>query len=196
MQGEEKREEYAIVLDFLLSGKSFSGRSEPVAQLLGEEWFTLLEAVPKPAVKLTPGERVYIGKAERDKIALIKTRISYNELTEHGKSELPTTIMRVVKEREKHFVDVFNNAGPLNIREHSLELLPGIGKKHMDAILKARTEKKFESFKDITDRVTLMQDPAKLITDRIVEELQGTGRFYMFTKPFVKREDRYGGGRY
>ncbi len=186
---EEKREEYAIVLDFLLTGKSFSGRSEPLAQLIGEEWFTLLEAVPKPGAKLDPTERVYIGKAEREKIALIKTRITYSELTEHAKSELPITVMKIVKEKEKHFVDVFNNAGPLNIREHSLELLPGIGKKHMDAILKARTEKKFESFKDITDRVTLMQDPAKLITDRIIEELQGTGRFYMFTKPYVKRED-------
>jgi putative nucleotide binding protein len=195
MHGEEKREEYAIVLDFLSTGKSFSGRSEPIAQLIGEEWFTLLEAVPKPDVKLTPGERVYIGKAERDKISLIKTRITYNELTEHGKSELPVTIMRIVKEHEQRFVDVFNNAGPLNIREHSLELLPGIGKKHMDAILKARTEKKFESFKDITDRVSLMQDPAKLITDRIVEELLGTGRFYMFTKPYVKREDDRGGYR-
>ncbi len=192
MLGEEKREEYAIVVDFLLTGKSFSGRSEPVAQLIGEEWFTLLEAVPKPGIRLAPTERVYIGKAERDKIALIKTRITYNELTEHGRSELPAVITKIVKDREKHFVDVFNNAGPLNIREHSLELLPGIGKKHMDAILKARNEKKFESFKDITERVTLMQDPAKLITDRVIEELQGTGRFYMFTKPYVKREDRYG----
>ncbi len=196
MQGEEKREEYAIVLDFLLSGKSFSGRSEPVAQLMGEEWFTLLEAVPKPGVTLKPTERVYIGKAEREKISLIKTRITFNELTEHGKSELPVVVMKIVKEREPHFVNVFNTAGPLNIREHSLELLPGIGKKHMDAILKARTEKKFESFKDITDRVTLMQDPAKLITDRIIEELQGTGRFYMFTKPYVKREDDGRGGGY
>ena len=134
---EEKREEYAIVLDFLLTGKSFSGRSEPLAQLIGEEWFTLLEAVPKPGAKLDPTERVYIGKAEREKIALIKTRITYSELTEHAKSELPITVMKIVKEKEKHFVDVFNNAGPLNIREHSLELLPGIGKKHMDAILKA-----------------------------------------------------------
>jgi putative nucleotide binding protein len=196
MPGEEKREEHAIVLDYLLSGKSFSGRSEPVAQLIGEEWFTLLEAVPKQGASLTPGERVYIGKAEREKISLIKARISYNELTEHAKSELPGVIMKIVKEKEKQFVDVFNNAGPLNIREHSLELLPGIGKKHMDAILKARQEKKFESFKDITERVSLMQDPAKLITDRIIEELMGTGRFYMFTKPYVKREDRFGGSRY
>ncbi len=195
MLGEEKREEYALVLDFLSSGKSFSGRSEPLAQLIGEEWFTLLEAVPKPGASLKAGERVYIGKDEREKVSLIKSRISVDELTQTAKNELPNMVMRIVKEREKKFVDVFNNAGPLNIREHSLELLPGIGKKHLEAILKARGEKKFESFKDITERVSLMQDPAKLITDRIVNELHGTERFYMFTKPYVRREGYGGGGR-
>ncbi len=197
MPGEEKREEYAIVLDFLLSGKSHSGRSEPISQLVGEEWFTLLEAVPKEGVTLKSGERVYIGKDERDKISLIKTRVTFGELTQTAKNELPAAVMKIVKEHEAKFVNVFNVAGPLNIREHSLELLPGIGKKHLEAILKARQEKKFESFKEINERVTLLQDPAKLITDRIIEELQGTGRFYMFTKPYVKREDSgfRGGGR-
>ena len=190
MQTTEKREENAYVLDFLLTGKSASGRSEPVAQLIGEEWFTLLEVVPKEGTALKHGEKVYIGKAERDKIALIKSRITYNELTETAKKELPIMVNNIVKERESHFVDVFNNAGPLNIREHSLELLPGVGKKHLDAILKARTDKKFDSFADISTRITLMQDPVKLITDRVIEELSGTGRFYMFTKPYVKK-DRY-----
>jgi putative nucleotide binding protein len=191
MYGEEKREDYAYVLDFLSSGKSFSGRAEPVGQLVGEEWFTLLEVVPKPGSTLTQGERVYIGRAERDKIALIKARITYIDLTQNAKSELPQAISRIVKNREKYFVDVFNNAGPLNIREHSLELLPGIGKKHLEAILRAREEKKFDSFKDINERIALMQDAMKLISDRVIEELQGNSRFYIFTKPYIKREGRY-----
>jgi putative nucleotide binding protein len=191
MHGEEKREDYAYVLDFLSSGKSFSGRAEPIGQLIGEEWFTLLEVVPKPGATMTQGEKVYIGREERDKVALIKSRVTYAELTQNAKSELPQAIIRIIKSREQHFVDVFNNAGPLNIREHSLELLPGIGKKHLEAILKAREEKKFESFKEINERITLMQEPVKLLADRIIEELMGNSRFYMFTKPYVKREGRY-----
>jgi len=109
-------------------------------------------------------------------------------LTQTAKNELPIVIMKIVRENEKRFVDVFNNAGPLNIRQHSLELLPGIGKKHLEAIIKARNEKKFENFDDIMNRVQLLQDPAKLITDRIITELQGEERFYMFTKPYRKRE--------
>ncbi|MDE1810505.1 MAG: DUF655 domain-containing protein [Candidatus Micrarchaeota archaeon] len=197
MDGEERREENAFVLDFMLSGKSFSNRPEPIAQLLGETQFTLLEATPKPNVTLTLGERVYIGKEEREKIMLIKSRVSYSELTQTAKNELPNVVARVVKANEQRFVDVFNTAGPLNIRQHALELLPGVGKRHLESILKAREEKKFESFADISARVPLLQDPAKLVADRIISELMGDERFYMFTKPYRRdfRGDERGGFR-
>jgi len=192
---EEKREEHAYVLDFMVSGKSFSNRPEPLTQLMGEEKFTILEATIKPGASLALGERVYIGRDERDKILLIKSRIAFEELTQTAKNELPNIVLKIVKTNEKRFVDVFNNAGPLNIHQHSLELLPGIGKKHLETIIKARNEKKFESFEDISSRVQLLQDPAKLITDRIIAELRGDERFYMFTKPYRPRMES-GGGNY
>ncbi len=174
----------------MASGKSFSNRSEPITQLIGEEKFTLLEATIKPGANLTLGEKVYIGKDEREKILLIKSRIGYEELTQTSKNELPIVISTIIKADEKRFVDIFNNAGPLNIRQHALELLPGIGKKHLEAILKARNEKRFESLADISERVQLLQDPAKLITDRIITELMGDQRSYMFTKPYRKEHVR------
>lgn len=178
----EELEEYAVVLDYLPIGRSSSARAEPVVQLLGESKFTLLEAVPKGS-ELRVAESVYIGKGERDKISLIKSRLNYNDLTEGSKKELPEAISMIVKKNEKKFVDLFNNASSLNIRMHSLELLPNVGKKHLKAILDAREEKPFESFADITARVPLLQDPIKLIVERIVEELKGNSRFYLLTKP-------------
>ncbi|MDE1854822.1 MAG: DUF655 domain-containing protein [Candidatus Micrarchaeota archaeon] len=178
-------EEHALVLDYMPTGKSFSPKPEPLVQLLGETKFTLLEAVPKvPEIKIR--EKVYIGKGERDKIALIKSRIMYNDLTEVAKNELPGAITQVIKENEAKFVGIFNTASPLNIRMHSLELLPGVGKKHLTAILKARDEKEFSSFKDISERVPLLQDPIKLLTERIIEELKGESRFYMLTRPYAR----------
>ena len=185
-QRRENLEEYAIVLDFLPTGRSSSARSEPIVQMIGEEKFTLLEAVPKtPEIKI--GERVYIGKGDRDKIAIIKGRLMYADLTEVSKSELHTAISNVVKGNEKKFVGIFNSAGPLNIRMHSLELLPGVGKKHLAAILDARDDKAFESFDDIAKRVPLLQDPIKLLTERVILELKGESRFYILTK-FPARE--------
>ena len=127
---KEELEEYGMVLDYLATGKSFSVRSEPVVQIIGETKFTLLEAVPKIS-DIKVGERIYIGKGERDKISLIKSRLSYQSLTEVAKNELPNAIITVIKNNEKRFIAFFNNASPINIRMHSLELLPGIGKKHL-----------------------------------------------------------------
>ena len=188
---EERREEYAYVLDYLTSGKSHSSRSEPLGQMMGEEKFTLLEATVKPGATLAVGERVYIGKDERDKILLIKSRITYDELTTNAKGDLEATVMKIIGANEKRFVDVFNNAGPLNIREHALQLLPGIGKKHLEAIIKARNEKMFESFADISARIPQLQDPSRPIKERIISELKGDERFYMFTKPYRKIPGRF-----
>ena len=184
---KEELEEYAVVIDFLPTGKSFSANPEPIVQLLGENKFTLLEAVPKPGVVLRVGERVYIGKGERDKIALIKARLTYDELTEGAKNELPNAIASIIKSNEKRFVEIFNTAGPLNIREHKLELFPGIGKRRLNAILSAREEKPFESFEDLTNRVKLLQDPIKLIVERVLIELKGETRFYLLTRPYPQK---------
>lgn len=189
MEQEPKREEleeYAVVLDYLPTGKSFSVRSEPITQLIGETKFTLLEAIPKEGASVKVGERVYIGKNERDKISLIKTRLTYNDLTEGARNELPNAIKKIIKDNEKRFVEVFNIAGPINIREHSLELLPGIGKKHLQAILSAREQKKFESFADISSRISLLQDPIRLLTERVLIELKGESRFYILSRPYAR----------
>jgi len=186
-ESQEGLEEHAIVLDYLSTGKSFSPKPEPVVQLLGDNKFTLLEAVPKVSdIKIK--EKVYIGKGERDKIALIKSRIIYNDLTEVAKNELPGAVVSIIRVNEAKFVNVFNVASPLNIRTHSLELLPGVGKKHLGAILKAREEKEFTSFNDISERVPLLQDPVKLLMDRIISELKGESRFYLLTRPYSTRE--------
>lgn len=181
-QRREDLEEYALVLDYLPTGKSFSIKSEPVVQLIGEMRFTLLEAVPKEG-DIKVEERLYIGKGVRDKISLIKARLTYASLTEGAKNELTTAITAIIKNNEKKFVEFFNTASPLNIRMHSLELLPGIGKKHLKAILDAREEKDFESFEDITKRVPLLQDPIKLLMERVLVELREESRFYILTRP-------------
>ena len=87
-----------------------------------------------------------------------------------------------VKKEEKKFVDFFNNAQPLSTRMHQLELLPGLGKKHMWGIIEERKGKPFESFDDIKKRVKLMPDPEKIIIKRITLELQGKEKHRIFVE--------------
>ncbi len=178
------KEEYAIILDFLEHGYPLDSRpmykKTPIAQAIGKDHFILLELVPKKGVKLQPNEKVYMGEGKRDKIHHIVGKIPLDKLTQTAKGEVDFVIKELVKEHEKRFVDFFNNAHPINMRRHQLELLPGIGKKHMWQIIEERNQKKFESFEDIKNRVKLLPDPEKAIVKRILMELNNEDKYKLF----------------
>ena len=113
----------------------------PIAQAVGEQNLTLLELVPRRGVTLTVGDRVYIGEGKRDEVYYILGRLKREKLTESAKSQLQEVVSKIVKDNEPRFVNFFNTADAINKRLHQIELLPGIGKKHMQEILKQREEK-------------------------------------------------------
>jgi len=175
MESNEIREENVIVLDFLPNGYPFdsrpSHRKTPIVQALGKEHLILLELVPKRDVFLKPLQEIYIGGGKREQIHHILGRLPVNKLTQTAKSELEFVVKDIVNKNEKRFVDFFNTAPPLTMRMHSLELLPGLGKKHMWEIIEERRGEPFKSFQDIKSRVKLMPDPEKIIVKRIMKEL-------------------------
>ena len=180
MDGDKPKEEKAIVLDFLEYGYAMEGGRMPVVQALGLTNFSLLELVPKKDVILQPHKEVYIGEGKRDEIHHIKGRINSDKLTITAKSELTHVLDSLVKNNEKRFVDFFNKAQPLSMRMHQLELLPGLGKKHMWEILEARKAKPFESFEDLKARVKLIPDPTTIVVKRILIELEGQDKYKIF----------------
>jgi len=181
---ERTKEENVIVLDFLPNGYPLDDRpmymKTPIAQALGKEHFVLLELVPKKGIHLQLFEEVYIGEGKRDKIHHIVGKISLSKLTRTAQSELEFAVRDIIKKNEKRFVDFFNNARPLSTRMHQIDLLPGVGKKHMWEIINARDEKPFENFEDLKKRVRLIPDPGKLIVKRILLELEGEEKHKLF----------------
>ena len=181
---EKPKEETAIVLDFLPNGYPYDDRpmymKTPIAQAIGKEHFVLLELVPKKGIHLQPFEDVYIGDGKRDKIHHIVGKMALTKLTATAKSELDFVIKDIVKKNEKRFIEFFNMAQPLSTRMHQLELLPGLGKKHMWQIIERRQENPFESFSDLKNRVKLMPDPEKTIIKRILQELEGAEKHKIF----------------
>jgi len=184
-EGKHLYEENAYVLDYLPFGKPGARgryRSGPIVQLIGERYFTLLEANVKAGVILKPLDRVYVGKESRKEITYILGRIEYNELTANAKMELENAIEHIIRIREDWFVNFFNTARPITPRMHMLELIPGIGKKYMWNILNEREKKPFESFEDLQRRINI-PNPVKLLTKRIIEELSGDSKYKLFTRP-------------
>lgn len=186
MERKTVREEVAIVLDFLPNGYPFdkrpSHKKTAVVQAVGKQFFTLLELVPKKGVFVQPYEEVYIGEGKRDKIHHIMGKLEISRLTATARAELEFVVKDIVEKNEKEFVDFFNRAQPLTTRMHQLELLPGLGKKHMWEILEARKEKPFDSFADIKKRVKLMPDPEKTIIRRILNEIEGKEKHRIFAE--------------
>jgi putative nucleotide binding protein len=181
----DKKEINALVLDVLLKGHPEDPRPvfkrEPVIQAIGIEQFKLLELVPKKT-EIQIHDQVYIGDGERDKIERVKRRISYDELTQTARLELPFVIEQLVKEHEADYVQFFNKSISISPKLHMLHLLPGIGKKLMWEILEAREKKPFESFADISARIKSIPHPEKMIIARIMEELQDPEiKYHVFT---------------
>ena len=178
-------EENAYVLDYLPTGRDAHDRhrhiAAPTVQVVGEDHFTLLELELKPGIAVALHERLYVGKDKREKVERIIGRINYDELTATAKVELPVMVEELVKRRESHFVDFFNRSQPITPRMHSVELLPGIGKKSMWHIIDTREKKPFESFMDIQTRAGI-PDPAKTVSKRIIEELTGESKYRLFIR--------------
>ncbi len=193
----EKHESSALVLDYLSRGylrndmSKFKGKA--IAQVIGADYFTLLELTPNKGSDYEIGETVTIekGKTIKDEdskpMGRVLGKLDYDLLTATSRIELDYAIRDLVESQEDRFVEFFNTAGPVSTRFHKLELIPGIGKKHMWKIIDARKEKPFESFEDIKERVPPISDPAGMIVNRIKQELdpnvtkRGKNKYYLFT---------------
>jgi len=176
------REECVIILDYLPHGYPFEqgAMKSPIAQGLGKEHLTLLELIPKKGVDMQLHQEAYIGEGKREIIHHIKGRIPIDKLTATAKNELQQAVEKVVETQESRFVQFFNKAQPLSMRMHQLELLPGLGKKHMWEVIEARKAKPFENFEDIKSRVKLLPDPRSIIVKRILAEIEGKEKYKLF----------------
>jgi putative nucleotide binding protein len=188
---QKKYEEFGIVLDYLPHGSPFDPRPihlrEPIVQVLGETFFTLLEVIPTKGASFQLLEKISLGKETRDKVDRIRQRIGYDNLTATAKNELPHAIMKAIEENESRFVEFFNKAGPLTTRLHQLELLPGVGKKLMQAIIEEREKAPFKSLAEIGERIKGL-DAKSALVKRILMEIQGKDAYFLFVRPWRKTE--------
>ncbi len=169
-------EDYAYVLDYLPDGRpSDRGyKHEPLVLALGEDEFKLFELIPKKNSSIIVGDRVYIGKDldKREKIRHVKRRIGWEELTHAAQSEVPYVIDNIIDNKEKKFIEFFNIARPITKRLHMLQLLPGVGKKKMEATISEKRKEPFKDFEDLKERVPVLHKPKKLLKERILNELK------------------------
>ena len=173
-------EDYAYVLDVLTEGRLDSKRRfrrEPVVYGLGIEEFKIFDMKPVSGAAINIGDRCYIGKEteERTQIDHVRARVNYKELTHTAQSELGFVLDEIVRENEEKFIQFYNHAGPISRRYHSLELIPGLGKKTMNLIVKNRP---YTSFREMEEKIPNFRNPEKYISHRIENEIKETDQKY------------------
>ena len=179
-------EDYAYVLDVLIEGRPDSKRRfrrEPVVYGLGIKEFKIFDMKPVPEATINIGDRCYIGKEteERTQIDHVRARVNYKELTHTAQSELSFVLDEIVRTDESgKFIDFYNKAGPISRRYHSLELIPGLGKKTMNLIVNSRP---YKDFKEMEEKIPNFRNPEKYISLRIENEIKETEQKY---KLFVR----------
>ncbi|MFD1599016.1 DUF655 domain-containing protein [Halobellus rarus] len=180
---------YAVILDHLPHGRADDDRprhrKSPLAYALGERDFRLFEVTLADDADVSIGDRIVIGPTEaRDAVSGFK-QVTYDDLSNTANAELEYAIEEIVDANERRFVDFYNDAQPITLRLHQLNLLPGIGKKLRNNILDQRKRGPFESFEDVEERVSGLHRPKEVLIERILEELRDDDLKY---KTFVGRE--------
>ena len=174
------RDQYAYVIEYLPNGLADSKERRPSTVILTESMALLIAALKKD-VAVTSGQKVYIGGDKRDEIHHIIGRVSPDKLSGFGLQSLSEKIKESIKQEEKRYVSIINLLGPVNVRLHSLELIPGLGKKTVQKVVEERSKKPFESYQDVDSRVGLTIGIEKDIEERIMDELSNKDKYKIFT---------------
>jgi len=185
--GDNASATHAVVLDYLPHGRSDDNRpqyqKEAVAYALTEDSFDLLELTLTDEADINIVDRVAVDPADEAAIDSMR-EIEYDELTSSAVSELEYAIEAIVDADEGRFVDFYNEAQPITLRLHQLNLLPGIGKKLRNKIIDTRKRGPFESFEDLSERVGGLHRPKEVLIERIEEELRDDDlKYKIFVRP-------------
>ena len=190
--GRDDREEWVWILDYLPYGRETDKRpvyqKKPLIHALGDNKLILMELIPVEG-KIPP---IHIKTRidSKEYIERVKSRISFEELSNGAKMELPIVLEDYIRTNEERFIKFFNDAQPVSMRQNSLELLPGIGKKLMWDVIEEKKKASFENFENLKGRVHGLHDPEKLLVQRIIEELKGGQKYYLFAAPPSKSQMR------
>ncbi|MFC3959910.1 DUF655 domain-containing protein [Halovivax cerinus] len=186
---DESAQRRAVVLDYLAHGLSSSGRPQyersPAGYAMDVDDFGLYEVAFDEDERLTIGTQVVLEPVDARTIVEDARPASYDDLSSGAHSELEYVIRDLVEDDERRFVDFYNEAQPITLRLHQLNLLPGIGKKLRNSILEERKRKPFESFEELEERVSGLHDPDDILVERILEEIRDDDLKY---RTFVGRQ--------
>lgn len=170
-------------------------RPERPEALKGEDWARVVEHNPKENVvtamaengmlfcrlkvkasddMFIPNQRLYIGtdKAQRKEVVAILGMAHLDKMSNMARQDLPLVVQLFVEEHAAYFVENFyNRAGPMNLKQHSFQLLPDIGNRKAKNMVDARNQLgMFASMDELNAQCSI--NGAELLARRFVQEIE------------------------
>lgn len=173
---DDDREISVVILDFFPHGRAGDDRPQyqksPLAYAVGVQNFGLYELTVEENADMSIGDEIPVDSPDEESPISNTYETDYESLSSNAQSELEYAIEDIIDANERRFVDFYNDAQPITLRLHQLNLLPGIGEKLRNNILDERKRKPFETFDELTERISGLHDPKELLRKRIIEEIQ------------------------
>jgi putative nucleotide binding protein len=151
-------------------------------QGVGTDHFTLLEGTLHDDTTVAPGDRVALTDDEQRPHAAVTQRLTYETLSQDAQDRLEPTVASIITANEQRFIDWYNDAQPISLRRHQLDLLPGIGQSRRETILRQRESRPFDDFADLKDRIEQLRDPHAILAERVLTELQDDVKYTLFVE--------------
>jgi len=150
-----------VLLDVLPNGRPDDDRPQhrksPVAYGLGTDSFRLFELALLDDADVSVSDRVGLDGPAVGRYH----ETSFDDLTRNAAAEIEYAVEAIVDADEQRFVEFYNEAGPISLRLHQLNLLPGIGKKLRNKLLDERKRGPFEGFDDVSERARRAPPPPR-----------------------------------
>ena len=156
-------EDYGIVLSQKITKDNVN-----TATVMGTNKFTLINLELNEDVELKVQDKILITK-DSDIVKKQNHRLSYDDLSNEEQMEAEKAIHSIVIANENKYVSFFNKQSKDGSQLH---LLDGISRKNSMKVLDEKElNGDFESFDDINNRVSFIDDSEDLIAKRVLYEL-------------------------
>lgn len=149
-----------------------SGAGGGIIHCITERHLHLIKARASPGCGiLTPGQKLELPTEEgSEKIALVLGNDRYRELPNPAQAAIIDVMKEILTENPKSCMEFYNRAGPVSLKFHAFQLLPGIGQKKATQMMKSRVSAGWMTFEEVDEACII--DSLQLIVERLVEELQ------------------------
>ena len=139
-------------------------------QALAEPSFHLIRSRVVNAEEIEQGSEVNMDSGIIGPISEIR----FKDLSQTSQGELTDSILKSISSDPDRHLMFYNRAGPMSLKFHSFQLLPGVGNSKAMQMVKSRGGNGWSTFEQVDESCGI--ESARLLAERYVKEMEDTAQ--------------------